>query len=148
LRFRIKAAGVVVAALGVVGLAAMPAGAAGGKVAVFTGFTTSLSPPVQQVGGSGSYAFQSSKCEEAAPAKACSISSSGTYTNIVCGTGSASGTATLSPDGKTFSYHITLVAGLGVLTGGATGLVDIVPTGLGKGKACVTHFTIAAIADP
>lgn len=148
MRLRYRAAGLLAAAVTVVGLAALPASAAQGKVAIFDGNTTSLNPPVQQIGGSGTYSFQSGVCEEASPAKKCGVTSSGTYTNIVCGTGSAHGSAFLTPNNLTFNYSITFVSGVGLLTGGATGVVDIVPTGIGKGKNCVTKFTVLTVSDP
>jgi len=52
------------------------------------------------------------------------------------------------PDNKTFNYSILFVSGVGLLTGGATGVVDIVPTGVGKGKNCVTKFTVVSVTDP
>jgi hypothetical protein len=113
------------------------------------GHTTGLTP-VQLLGGSGSYSFSSDVCvfvsTDAFPPEfgTCGTTSSGTYSNIVCGTGSASGSATFTEaDGgsDTFSYTITFVAGVGVLQGGATGVVVIIPTGLGAPSSCVTAFT-------
>jgi hypothetical protein len=146
-----------VLAAGAIASAPLAASAADGDtdVAAFVGHTTGLTP-VQATGGTGSYSFVSDVCAgvslDATPPEAgtCSITSSGTYSNIVCGTGSASGsaTATENVDGAadTFSYTITFVAGVGVIQGGATGVVLIVPTGLGAPSSCVTAFTPVGVA--
>lgn len=88
------------------------------------------------VGGSGAYDFTTSGlvCQvvvsedvspdatpDAPPPNGCSLTSTGSYINIVCGTGLASGTANVSAnaddDDFTASYSIVFVAGLGVLSG-------------------------------
>lgn len=144
-----------VLAAGAIASAPLAASAADGDsdVAVFVGHTTGLTP-VQLTGGSGSYGFVSDVCAGASTdttppeVATCGISSSGTYTNIVCGTGSAAGSATATePDSTdTFSYSILFVSGVGVLTGGATGVVLIVPTGNGLPSSCVTQFTPVGVA--
>jgi hypothetical protein len=99
-----------------------------------------------------------------APAS-CSISSSGNFTNIVCGTGLAVGTATLAEAGSdtyNFSYTIVFVAGVGVLAGTATevggdvapgavaGVVQITPTALETGNIpggeCTPGFTVSSVS--
>jgi hypothetical protein len=91
------------------------------------------------------------------------LSFSGTYTNIVCGTGSASGTANLPEADET--YHITFlvqfVAGQGVFVGDAptddgwdifTGPVDIIPTAPFPPACPITQFrfttALAAVDSP
>ena len=139
MRLRHRILGAAGAAIAAGLLAFAPASAA--QAAVFVGQTTSLTP-VLLVGGSGSYTFNSIACVEApSPAGLCSITSSGTYTNTVCGTGAANGVATVTP-GPTFSYHIQFVSGVGVLTGGATGAVLILPKGVGGLASCVTGFIV------
>jgi len=120
----------------------------------FTATTTSLTPPVGAVGGTGSYTFASSACEmvSAPEVGACTLVSSGTYSNIVCGTGTWSGTANLNgPDGsESMSYTITFEDGTGELTGSmnandgpatVTGIVDLTPSG-GNCVNGTTQFTI------
>lgn len=123
----------------------------GGDNVTFTGATGSLVPPVQAVGGGGSFTFASKTCEavdtDHGP-QACTITASGTYTNIVCGTGTANGTATVTSAGETetISFSITFVGGQGKLTGttsdgdAANGYVNITPTG-GNCASGVTQFT-------
>jgi hypothetical protein len=126
----------------------------------FVGQSTSLTP-VQLVGGSGLFQFATtfgfgSTCQGASadePASAslgCTISASGSYTSITCGTGTLSGSASVSESGDgqsdSVSFAITLVGGVGVITGGATGVALIVPTGAATPPACMTSFTIAGVA--
>lgn len=132
---------------------------------VFAGATGTITT-VPLIGPSnpdpGSYTFGSAICAGAsvdtAPAGAqagtCVIASSGTFHNIVCGTGSAAGTATVSAGGllpsaeqtETITYSITFVAGVGLLTGSSSdgdttaGVVSIIPTG-GNCVQGVTQFT-------
>jgi hypothetical protein len=85
----------------------------------------------------------------------CSFSAGGTY-NLVCGTGSADGSATLAAEGSsvywTGTYHIDLVDGVGVLTGSGSetdsggpadidGAVQITPTGTSSTE-CATGFQV------
>jgi hypothetical protein len=78
--------------------------------------------PVQ--GGEGTYTFAgscsyTSDTGPTAESGNCNITSSGEYENSVCGTGEASGTATLTPvpadptEGGTISYNIDFVDGIG-----------------------------------
>ena len=119
----------------------------------FTGTTTALTP-VQLVGGGGVWAFASNICEmvSAPEAGACSIAASGTYSNVICGTGTVAGTATLSgPDGdETMSFSITFVSGTGQLIGNMSaddgpatvvGQIVITPTG-GSCAGGVTQFQV------
>jgi hypothetical protein len=125
----------------------------------FVAQSTSLTP-VQVVGGSGLFQFATtfgfgSTCmgvssdEPASANFACSISASGSYTSIACGTGTLSGSASVSESGDgqsdSVSFAITLVGGVGVITGGATGVALIVPTGAATPPACMTSFTIAGV---
>ena len=148
-------------AAGALALTPLACSAADGDndVMVFVGQSTSLTP-VQLVGGSGVFQFATtfgfaSACEGVSsdePASAspqCSISASGSYVSIVCGTGTLSGAATVSEaDGQVDSvgFTITLVGGVGVITGGAVGVVEIIPTGVASPPACMTSFTMAGVA--
>jgi hypothetical protein len=138
-------------------------------VAAFTGQTTSLTP-VQLVMGSGNFTFTTTSLAGGAPSCAgvstdatppevftsCTITSSGTYSNIVCGTGTATGTSTsvTEPDGSAEAmgtYTIVFAAGVGVLvdtTDPAVGVVDISPSqsGIGSPPNCVTQFNVIAVA--
>src|SRR4051812_34254084 len=81
------------AVIGVVGGGAASAQAATTAACQFTGSTTSLTPPVQIQGGSGSFGFfgpATCSVNGGAPTSG-SITASGTYNNIVCGTGDATG---------------------------------------------------------
>jgi hypothetical protein len=107
--------------------------------------TASTFPPVKLTGGSGSYSFDNSiagstnaqfncnvdTASGQADVEALTVTSTGTYANIVCGTGSVDGTNTGItatslglPDttdltgvwtGKDLSYHINFLAGQGYL---------------------------------
>lgn len=131
-------------------------------VAVFVGNTCGLNPDVQLVGGTGTFCFSSTDnapvpgvCEgvstDTTPAEigACTITASGNYSNTVCGTGSASGSASIveladnQADTETFS--ITFASGLGVVTGGATGVVQLLPTSPATPPACVSGFTVVGV---
>jgi hypothetical protein len=172
---------VVIVGASAIGLATAPqpvhAATADADHVFFVGTTTSLTPPVQPVGGGGSYTFSSTASPGACAINsadsdagsptgdveaggACTITSSGTYTNTVCGTGTATGTATLSESGSdtyTITYTITFAAGQGVLSGTATesgdasetapiaGNVTIIPTG-GTCATGVTQFTVVGSA--
>ena len=182
--FKFKAMSVAAVAAGVlaVGATALPASASTAGALVFSGNTTTLTP-VLLVGGSGSYSFSSSTpspqgvpgaCVGAGANTAaqvgaglCTVTSSGTYNNIVCGTGTT-GTAPLGfSDTSTinnftvgtgltvsFKYEIVFVAGVGVIlsltpdapvpdVGG--GVVNILPTG-GSCLTGVTNFTATGVS--
>jgi hypothetical protein len=136
-------------------------------VAVLTG-TVQLSPVVALVGGGGAFTFSSSMCEVVsasggAPAPSgCSANASGDYGNIVCGTGNATGSGSLSENGgETYTsplFTIQFFSGVGVLSGLAeetdssgttsrplSGVVVLIPTPavppLGD---CVENFTAEA----
>jgi hypothetical protein len=83
------------------------------------------------VGGSGHYTFTSNLCvgvSDTDVSAACTVSASGPFQNIVCGTGGAQGTATVTeppapdePNGETdnVTFGIIFVGGVGVVTGNA-----------------------------
>lgn len=143
-----------VAALGALGVGAGTASAATTIACpAFTGNTTSLSPPVQFVGGGGSFGFSGSAvCTDGSGVDTnARISASGSYTNTLCGTGTATGNATITVNGTGYNVGFTIqfAAGAGVLrattaTGG--GVVSIRPA-LDNQAAppgnCVTHFDVA-----
>ena len=112
--------------------------------------TTCLSPAVPLVGGVGTFCISSTICinfssDDVPPVGGCHMTASGTYTNTVCGTGSASGSASLTEDGfggETVSFGVVLIAGVGVVTGGADGVVVLVPTGTGAPANCATGFAV------
>jgi hypothetical protein len=175
----------LIAASGCAILAATPAHAATAGAIVFQGVTTSLTP-VQTIGGGGGYAFDTSnglvpgvgicaavgvnssagvgvgaQVDSVAPAP-CFLSASGTYVNIVCGTGTTGGaplaatdtaTATVtttvnasSPQSITANFGIVFVAGLGVSEGRVVaGVVQITPTG-GDCTTAVTQFTATGVS--
>ena len=182
LRGRLFGGAACVALAGIVAFNPLLAHAQGVGVIAFQGNTTSLTP-VPWVGtpASASYTFNThvvagvSLCAElgvdvdgdgALPeAGTCGISSSGTYTNIVCGTGTATGSASVTgPEGYGINYTITFVAGLGVLLGSGAdtdggnngtdvGIVDIAPNTDNHAvappptsNACVTDFLATGVA--
>lgn len=163
LRFTLmSAAGVLIA--GAFTMAPSAARAADADAAVFAGATGTITT-VPLIGPSnpdpGSYTFSSSLCagvsaDTDAEVGTCAISSSGTYHSVVCGTGTADGTSTITggsiavpgPEATLSGpYHIQFVAGVGLLTGSESadgdvtvGVVDIIPTG-GNCVQGVTQFT-------
>lgn len=178
LRFKLlSTAGALVAAAGI---SMAPVSAAGVQLVVFQGTATGVN--VQLVGGSGSYSFSQNNapvtgtplCEVAfevstdvdAEAEGCTVNATGTYANIVCGTGTTGGgavlgagdTATLGGEPEptapttTIKYGITFVASLGVVVGSASGedsgtvvgVVQIAPAA-GNCVAGVTAFTATVV---
>jgi hypothetical protein len=105
--------------------------------AVFTGTTTALVPPVKWVGGAGTFTFagngtcvfndldpvgEAPPPDPAGPVTTgpvpCQFNATGTYANIVCGTGSADGTATIKggPEGDVHAqFHLQFAGGVGAL---------------------------------
>lgn len=170
-------AGVLAAGLAV-SMAPMGANAAGVSAAVFRANTTSITPPVPAAGPgcsvttggafgvqgtcSGTYAFSSANagglCEGVTSSPAvgsCTITSNGgSYTNIQCGTGTASdSTATvLDSAGVTHAtpYNIIFVGGVGVIVGQddhTAGVVQITPTNGGNcATTAVATFTATGVA--
>lgn len=81
------------------------------------------------VGGAGTYSASSTVCsmvsagDIAAPeAAVCSLASTGSFTNIVCGTASVFGSAVVTSGPETWgvTYSTLVVAGIGVVTGSVT----------------------------
>jgi hypothetical protein len=116
----------------------------GAEMVLFHG-TASLSPPMQWVGGTGTYTLASDVCGDVGTgpdglpaAGVCTVTASGTYDNVVCGTGKVSGN--LSVTGlETYngSFAITLVSGQGA---GLATLVNVV-SGVGTVASVVATFT-------
>ena len=121
-------------------------------VAVFSG---SSSDTVQFVGGSGGFTFSTSAplgCTEVIKvneppippavslAQACTISAAGNFMNIVCGTGLAGGTATVSDATQTITVNfvIVFVGGVGLLLPGAVPL----PTSPGASAALTAGVVV------
>jgi len=143
----------------------------------FLGTTTAMTPMLF-VGGTGSFSFSAgftgaTQCAGTSadsddlfsdvdtPPSRCELFGSGTYNNVVCGTGFMHGTATLTEyDGSTvsdiydFTFDITYVAGSGTLAGFATergafsesspiaGHVLFAPTSFAGPPNCVTSLSI------
>ena len=172
-------------ALAVAGTTHARADVAPGEAILFTGTAGSVpctssgpipalpscnSGGIPYVGGSGTYSFSTGTflpvhCEAvdldtASPAAACSILSSGTYTNVVCGTGLAQGSATISAPTETLSvngYTIAFAGGLGVLAApsisdtdgdasAGAGVVDISPGSPGLTSYCTAGFNVVGLA--
>jgi len=142
----LMAAVIALPLVGTYGHITAAADAPGAEIVLFHGATTSLSPPIQYVGGSGSFTFASDVCaalgQDAggfpAANATCAVTASGVYDNIVCGTGQISGT--LSVRGiETYngSFSITLVAGQAF---GLATLVDVV-SGVGTVAGVVGTLT-------
>lgn len=123
---------------------------------VYVSCTTSLSPAMQLVGGSGTYA-ESSNCgvglcvsTDTVPPEVftCSRQEEGQYSSTVCGTGVWSGTETTTePDGGTdsASYQRTFVSGLGVETGGDAAVLQLVLTSPATPPACANGFEVVIV---
>lgn len=135
----------------------------------FGGLTGTLNPavpPATRLGGGGSFTFGgSATCVvshgSTTATVSANISASGSYTNIICGTGEARGNATItfgpgSPvPSASASFVINFQAGVGALritvfvdasghSGGGGGQVTIVPTGGScTAEPGVTQFTVA-----
>ena len=119
-RYGIKAACWIAATLAFVYAGLAPAAADNGVV-VYTAHTTAMTP-IQLVGGTGTYSFVSDVCAEGSTsdvADVCSISSSGSYTSVVCGTMTMAGVLIINtPFGNVVvNYNVTMVAGIGVMIG-------------------------------
>jgi hypothetical protein len=152
------------ATLGMVGAAVLstpaPTSAAATTAAcAFAGAVANASPGVPLKGGpGGTYSFSGkANCVLNGKVEASTVSSSGTYKSIVCGTGSAAGSATITGskgDHASGNISITFVAGQGTLTGkisinGAApitvaGPVSIAPK-TGNCVTPVTQFTVSAV---
>jgi len=172
-----------IVAVGALAASGTHASAQSAGVVVFSGTTSSVTcangtlPAVgcpgngiPYAGGGGTYAFTTGTllgqgvgpkiCIEAGSGGAntsCTINSTGAYVNVVCGTGLASGSATVTgtPNITISSYDIAFVAGVGVLAGTTTplgavaGVVDITPADTGGTPPtgpCVHNFNVLGAA--
>ena len=111
------------------------------------GATGNLNPSVQITGGTGSFSFSGQvACQVNGAPTLGTISASGTYSNTVCGTGTADGSASI-PGLGTRSFHIQFVAGAGAVfvpsfsPTNIAGAVQLLPTGP-DANACVSVFTV------
>jgi hypothetical protein len=149
----------LIAALAVLGVM-VPAGAASAATftgaCTFDGRTTQL-VPVGFTSNTGTFGFAgSATCvDSGGNVYTGSITvddGTGTYSNIVCGTGTASGTALLDTNGPdiTASFRITFAGGTGVIeittNGTAAGAVNIRPSENNEPNpatnACVTEWDV------
>ena len=127
--------------------------------------TADVSPAVQLQGGGGSYTFNNllfacaGTVNGVTDVATSNVTTSGTYTNSICGTGTAdsttsTGSIAVSAKGNTgtFSapYHIDFTAGVGTLTfkspASGSGTIDIIPTGplaAADGVHCTSSFGVA-----
>jgi hypothetical protein len=158
--------------------AAPPDETADGDVAVLVG--SASVGDLQFIEGSGNFTFASTACAVASlsgtdgeagepgpdleASRLCSAQATGVYNNIVCGTGFVNGTGSLdegaTSDSYSASFHIDVLAGVGVLTGTASetengssttppsqpnlaGLVALAPQLPGPANACTIQFTAA-----
>jgi hypothetical protein len=140
--------------------AASPAQAATAAVCQFSGNTTSLTtipaPPITNTPGSYAFTGPATCVVNGAQHSGTITSNTGHYDNIVCGTGTATDTATLALDNGTYSAHYTIrfaagngalvidsFSGPGVTTGAGGGAVNITPadpvTGATDPMGCSTH---------
>ncbi|HEV7680205.1 MAG TPA: hypothetical protein VGQ42_16710 [Candidatus Dormibacteraeota bacterium] len=149
--------------------AIMPASASASTAAV-AAFSGSASATVDWVGGAGSFSFATSAplgCTAAGVvnntpvAGACTISASGTFVNVVCGTGTATGSATVTTSGGTVTvgFQIVFVATVGLIlptvppAGVVAGVVQItanspqVPTATPPTfGVCTNGFTVSSVS--
>jgi hypothetical protein len=153
---------------------------------VFQACANVASPGVQPALGSGTYTFPAGTCsvpvigpvantctyasvgvDAGDPTGSCTIQASGSYINIVCGTGvtgvstappgALTDTATVNAEGASINlnYSIAFVAGLGVIVGTASGgdespgvvvgIVQITPT-IGNCVTPVTQFLATGVS--
>ena len=133
----------------------VPARAATTYVCSLTGKTTSLTPipAPPKTGGGGTFSFSgTATCLKGAARQVVGVSANGTYTNLVCGTGTANGVATFTGGPSPISFKVNFVLGVGSLTvnggGKGSGVVDIVPA---NATGCITKpvtgFTIRAVTE-
>lgn len=109
----------------------------------FTGMSTTVT--------SATYTFVSSTCAGVSSDESlttCTLSSSGSYSFLVCGTGQMTGSLTVvEADGAldTVNYVAQSIAGVTVVTGaGISGTFSVVPTGTTPPPGfCFTSFDIA-----
>jgi hypothetical protein len=101
---------------------ATPASAAGPVTCQFSGVTSQLTPVPKTGPSSGTYTFSgTANCITATgPKLNIPVTSSGTFDNIQCGTGTARGSVSITGVGS-FSYSITFASGVGVLTATSAG---------------------------
>ncbi len=160
--------GAIVAGVAAVTPFVMPISASAQTAAV-AAFSGSASATVNWVGPqNGTFTFGTSAplgCTAAGVvnggvvAGACTISASGSFTNVVCGTGLASGTATVSTSAGavTTNFTIVFVASVGVLVPTPVpaptatlpaGVVQITPNSLQlpTGAVCTNGFTVSAVS--
>lgn len=154
------------AASAVLALGVQPASAAPQDVEVltFTGVASGAFPPLQlNTPSTGTYSFHGqcivfAEVGVAEPVTAapsgCSITSSGTFTNILCPTGTVTGTATVTEaqgGTATYTYTVVFVAGIGVLegtinddgrTGTAAGVLVLVPLDGNCVTTAVSQFEV------
>ena len=111
--------------------------------------TAATNPPVQLIGGTGVFNFASNTCEIVSSDGefgACAIAADGNFTNIVCGTGSVAGAANVTElvdlGVDNFNFQITFLAGIGAVSGGATGWVVITPIQAGPPPNCSSDFEV------
>ncbi|HXA28693.1 MAG TPA: hypothetical protein VN193_08080 [Candidatus Angelobacter sp.] len=131
------------------------------------GFSGTAAAAVLWNGGGGSFSFTTGgtigcvgiDLTDNQTSTACTVSASGSFTNIVCGTGIATGVAIVNEtggDSHTVNFTIVFVAGLGVEVGTvppSAGIVQITPTNLtppnpnapGDGQ-CTPGFTVTDIS--
>ena len=140
--FRLVAAAAMAALLGVVGPAGARAADGDTDVIVATGFINTAPTMVPLVGGppagipfnggtgapAGCISYSN---DDPTVPEGCWANLNGTYYNLVCGTGVAVGTVNLGEaDGSAdpfVPFAVELVAGVGIVLGGAAGAVTIVP---------------------
>jgi hypothetical protein len=121
----------------------------GPGVAAFAG---QASASVALMNGSGTFGFNSTACvavdsDDATSSGLCTVAASGSFSNTVCGTGTADGTANISPDpsdGGTdaVGFHIQFVSGIGLVTGQADGVAVILPASPQPPPGCTNGFIV------
>ncbi len=141
-----------VAATAALARAPLPAAASDTDPVVFAG-TIAPTPPIPDVGGTGSLTYTNGACEMVSSDGEfgeCDLKGSGNYFSIVCGTGSAHATLSMTehPDGdlETFGVDIVYVAGIGVAQGpGGVGVGVLVPLETGPPPTCTTDVEVAGV---
>jgi len=117
------------------------------------GFYGEIDAPTLLLGGTGTFQLNNHVClfadvDDLTVTGGCTLTANGTFNSIVCGTESLDGTASITPDpsdgGIEFlNLHIQTVAGYGVISGAADGVVQLVPNDpYILPPTCTDHFLV------
>src|SRR3954447_796287 len=122
-----------------------PAMGANATVCHYLGAPSYLTPPVELMGGSGTFGFSGiAQCAANGGAKVEQpMVADGIYVNTICGTGTADGTATIYGIPR-FTFHIDFLMGEGRVTigGPPAGTAHLSVLSPGTAPECVRQFEV------